>query len=77
VGPYYNISDIVDRVGDGDAFASGLIYRLISAMSLKEALGFALAASCLKHSISEDFSRIHVEEVMKLIAGEATGRVER
>lgn len=77
VGPYYDITDIVDRVGTGDAFAAGLIYGLISNFTHKEALDFAVAAGCLKHSISGDINRVTVDEVNKLISGDATGRVQR
>lgn len=77
VGPHYDITDIVDRVGTGDAFAAGLIYGLISNTSHKEALDFAIAASCLKHSIPGDINRVTVDEVNKLISGDATGRVQR
>jgi 2-dehydro-3-deoxygluconokinase len=77
VGPYYDITDIVDRVGGGDAFAAGLIYGLISNLSHKDALDFAVAASCLKHSIPGDINRATVDEINKLLAGDATGRVQR
>jgi 2-dehydro-3-deoxygluconokinase len=77
VGSYYNITDIVDRVGTGDAFAAGLIYGLIANFSHKEVLDFAIAAGCLKHSIPGDINRVSVEEVNKLISGDATGRVQR
>jgi len=77
VGPYYEITDIVDRVGGGDAFAAGLIYGLVTNSSHQEALDFAVAASCLKHSILGDFNRVSVAEVKKLVAGEASGRVQR
>jgi 2-dehydro-3-deoxygluconokinase len=76
-GPRYAISDIVDRVGGGDSFAAGLIYGLNRAEDDRAALAFATAASCLKHSISGDFNRVSVAEVEKLMAGDATGRVQR
>ena len=77
VGRHYDILDIVDRVGGGDAFAGGLIYGLISGMPAPEALDFAIAASCLKHSIPGDFNRVSIAEVQKLAAGDASGRVSR
>ena len=77
VGAAYDILDIVDRVGSGDSFAAGLIYGRLSGMSSAEALDFAIAASCLKHSIPGDFNRVTVAEVQKLAAGDASGRVSR
>ncbi|WP_172797933.1 PfkB family carbohydrate kinase [Longilinea arvoryzae] len=73
----YDISDIVDRVGGGDAFAGGLIYGLTKNMPDSDALEFAVAASCLKHSIAGDFNRISVTEVERLMKGDASGRVQR
>ena len=73
----YEITDIVDRVGGGDSFASGLIYGLNHYADRQQALEFAVAASCLKHSISGDFNRVTVAEVEKLMAGDASGRVQR
>lgn len=69
--------NIVDRVGGGDAFAGGLIYGLASGQSGQDALEFAVAASCLKHSISGDFNLASVAEVESLVAGDASGRVQR
>ena len=77
VGPKYDITDIVDRVGSGDSFAGGLIYRLVNGFSPKEALDFAVAASCLKHSILGDFNRVSTEDVLRLLAGDGSGRVQR
>lgn len=77
VGRRYEILDIVDRVGGGDAFAGGLIYGLLSGRSAREALEFAIAASCLKHSIPGDFNRVSIAEVEKLAGGDASGRVSR
>lgn len=68
---------IVDRVGGGDSFASGLIYGLLRKTSSKEALEFAVAASCLKQTIPGDFNLASVEEVEKLAGGSGSGRVER
>ena len=73
----YSITDIVDRVGGGDAFGSGLIYGLLTYKTRQEALEFAVAASCLKHSILGDFNRVSVSEVEKLKGGDASGRVQR
>lgn len=73
----YEITDIVDRVGGGDAFASGLIYGLNNYDDKQQVLEFATAASCLKHSIPGDYNSISVEEVEKLMLGDASGRVQR
>ena len=73
----YEIKDIVDRVGGGDSFAAGLIYGLKKLYSAKEALEFAVAASCLKHSIEGDFPLIKASEVLRLIERGGSGRVER
>ena len=56
----YDITPIVDRVGGGDSFGSGLIYALITGKELQEAVDYAAAASCLKHSITGDLSLIHI-----------------
>lgn len=69
--------EIVDRVGGGDSFASGLIYGLLKKENTKDALEFAVAASCLKHSIPGDFNLVSTEEVEKLIKSGGNGRVER
>jgi len=68
---------IVDRVGGGDSFASGLIYGLITNKSAQDALEFAAAASALKHSISGDFNLVSLEEAEALSKGEGSGRVQR
>ena len=73
----YEIRDIVDRVGGGDAFAGGLIYGLSNLQSKQDALEFATAASCLKHSISGDFNRVSIDDVMNLKGGSGSGRVQR
>ncbi|MDX2153143.1 MAG: sugar kinase [Bryobacteraceae bacterium] len=73
----YEITHIVDRVGGGDAFAGGLIYGLLNLASDADALEFAVAASCLKHSIPGDFNRFTVDEVQGLIKGGGSGRVQR
>jgi len=73
----YDITDIVDRVGGGDSFASGFIFGLNAYEDRQESLEFAVAASCLKHSILGDFNRVTVDEVEKLMAGDGSGRVQR
>ena len=73
----YGIKNIVDRVGSGDAFAAGLIYGITQGMSDEKALNFAVAASCLKHSIIGDYNRVTVSEVEHLEKGDASGRVQR
>jgi 2-dehydro-3-deoxygluconokinase len=74
---HYNITHIVDRVGGGDAFAGGLIYGLLELGSSHAALEFAVAASCLKHSIPGDFNRFSKSEVEALLKGGGSGRVQR
>ena len=74
---HYEITHIVDRVGGGDCFAGGLIYGLQAQASRQEALEFAVAASCLKHSIPGDFNRFSVDEVKNLLKGDGSGRVQR
>jgi 2-dehydro-3-deoxygluconokinase len=68
---------IVDRVGGGDSFAAGLIYGLVSGKSPQETVEFAVAASCLKHSISGDYNLVTLNEVETLVGGDASGRVQR
>ena len=68
---------IVDRVGGGDSFGGGLIYSLLSGYDDQKAIDFAVAASCLKHSIEHDFNQVSVSEVSALAAGNASGRVQR
>ena len=77
VSKKYEIRDIVDRVGGGDSFAGGLIYGLNTYEDKQQALEFAVAASCLKHSIIGDFNRVGVSDVEKLMGGDGTGRVQR
>ena len=68
----------MDRVGGGDAFGSGLIYGLLTyGDNLQQALNFAVAASCLKHSIFGDFNHVSIAEVEQLMKGDASGRVSR
>ena len=73
----YDIRDIVDRVGGGDSFVGGLIYGLTHYATHQDALEFATAASCLKHSIIGDFNRVDVLDVEKLMRGDKSGRVQR
>jgi len=68
---------IVDRVGGGDSFGAGLIYANLQGMPAEEGLEFAVAASCLKHTIEGDINYVSVDEVKKLAAGNASGRVQR
>ena len=68
---------IVDRVGGGDSFGGGLIYSLVSGFSAQRAIEFAVAASCLKHSIEGDYNLVSVAEVENLAGGDASGRVQR
>ena len=76
--PEYNITHIVDRVGGGDSFMGGLIYGLLTyGEDLQAALNFAVAASCLKHTVYGDYNRVTVAEVEKLMGGDASGRVSR
>lgn len=76
--PEYQITDIVDRVGGGDSFMGGLIYGLLKyPTDDQNALNFAVAASCLKHTIKGDANLATVDEVEKLMGGDASGRVAR
>lgn len=77
VSKKYEIRNIVDRVGGGDSFAGGLIYGLNHCEDKGQALEFAVAASCLKHSIPGDFNRVTADEVEKLAGGDGSGRVQR
>ena len=77
VGPQYDIVPIVDRVGGGDSFAAGLICAMLGGKSAQEAIDFAVAASCLKHTIVGDFNTVTVDEVEKLVTGGGGGRVQR
>ena len=69
--------EIFDRVGGGDSFAGGLLYGLNHYADRQSALEFAVAASCLKHSILGDFNRVGVSDVTRLMGGDGTGRVQR
>jgi 2-dehydro-3-deoxygluconokinase len=74
----YQITDIVDRVGGGDSFMGALIYGLIHyPEDSQKALDYAVAASCLKHTIKGDANLVTIEEIEKLMRGDASGRVSR
>ena len=74
----YQITHIVDRVGGGDSFMGGLVYGLLTwPNDDQKALNFAVAASCLKHTVYGDYNQVTVEEVEKLMGGDASGRVAR
>ena len=77
VSTHYEVRDIVDRVGTGDAFAAGLLHGLVNGFKDQEALDFAVAASCLKHSIPGDMNFSTVEEVEQLVNGGGSGRIQR
>lgn len=68
---------VVDRVGGGDSFGGGLIYALSQGYSQEDAINFAVAASCLKHTIEHDFNQVTVQEVLALMNGSGSGRVQR
>ncbi len=74
--PTYRVH-IVDRVGGGDSFGGGLIYALLSGYDDQKAINYAVAASCLKHSVEHDFNLMSVSEVESLAGGNASGRVQR
>jgi len=77
VSTHYEVKDIVDRVGTGDAFAAGLIHGMSTGSEAQEALEFAVAASYLKHSIPGDMNFCTVEEVKQLMNGGGSGRIQR
>ena len=68
---------IVDRVGGGDSFGAGLIYSMVSGFDAQRTIEFAVAASCLKHTIEGDYNMVSVAEVQNLAGGDASGRVQR
>lgn len=68
---------IVDRVGGGDSFGGGLIYALLSGFDAQKTIEFAVAASCLKHTIEGDFNQVTADEVLRLAGGDCSGRVQR
>ncbi|MBR7163847.1 MAG: sugar kinase [Clostridia bacterium] len=69
--------NIVDRVGGGDSFGGGLIYAMLEKFSMQDTIEFAVAASCLKHTIEGDFNLVSVKEVKSLAEGDGSGRVQR
>ena len=73
----YDITHIVDRVGGGDSFSAGLIHAELHGLPLRDTAAFAVAASCLKHSIPGDFNLATAQEVRALMAGDAFGRIQR
>lgn len=73
----YEIRDIIDRIGGGDAFGSGLIWGLSNLNTPQAAIDFAAAASALKHTVYGDYNRVSIEDVMTLAGGDASGRVQR
>ena len=73
----YHIDHIVDRVGGGDAFSAGVIYGLLTQQSLQETVEFAAAASCLKHTIQGDFNLVSFDEILTLMGGDGSGRIQR
>jgi 2-dehydro-3-deoxygluconokinase len=77
VSTRYEVTDIVDRVGTGDAFAAGLIHGYSSGWDDKESLNFAVAASCLKHSIPGDINFVSVDEIKQLTSEGGSGRIQR
>jgi len=68
---------IIDRVGGGDSFSGGLIYGMLTGMTPQQSVDFAAAASCLKHSIHGDFNHVSKDEVLALLGGDASGRIQR
>ncbi len=73
----YEIHPIVDRVGGGDSFTGGLIFGLVHGLDRQACVEFAVAASCLKHSIPGDFNHVSLDEIEALLAGDSSGRVQR
>jgi 2-dehydro-3-deoxygluconokinase len=78
MAPIYQITHVIDRIGGGDAFDAGLIYGFLKfGQDVQRILDFAVAASCLKHTIFGDSNIVSVEEVERLASGIASGRVSR
>lgn len=73
----YHIDHIVDRIGGGDAYSAGIVYGILTKQDLQETVDFAAAASCLKHSIHGDFNIVTFDEVITLMKGNASGRIQR
>lgn len=73
----YHIDPVIDRIGGGDAYSAGIIYGLLTGQDLRETVEFAAAASCLKHSIHGDVNLVSFDEVLALMHGDASGRIQR
>jgi len=73
----YHMDFIVDRVGGGDAYSSGIIYGMLTGQDLQESVEFAAAAGCLKHTIQGDFNLASFDEILALMSGDASGRIQR
>ncbi len=73
----YHIDHIVDRIGGGDAYSAGVVYGLLTGQDLQGTVDFAAAASCLKHSVHGDFNLVTFDEVLALMRGDASGRIQR
>ena len=73
----YHLDFIVDRIGGGDAFSAGIVYGLLTGQDLQETTEFAAAASCLKHTIHGDVNLASFDEVLWLLGGDGTGRIQR
>jgi 2-dehydro-3-deoxygluconokinase len=76
-GRKYHMDYIVDRIGGGDAYSSGIIYGLLTGQDLQDTVEFATATSCLKHTIHGDFNLVTFDEVLALMKGDASGRIQR
>jgi 2-dehydro-3-deoxygluconokinase len=76
-GRMYHMDYIVDRIGGGDAYSSGIIYGLLTGQDLQQTVEFATAASCLKHTIHGDFNLVTFDEILALMNGDASGRIQR
>ena len=73
----YNIDYIVDRIGGGDAYSSGIIYGLLTEQDLQETVELAAAAGCLKHTVHGDFNLVSFDEILALMGGDGSGRIQR
>lgn len=73
----YHMDYIVDRSGGGDAYAAGVIYGLLTGQDLEATVEFAAAASCLKHTIHGDFNLVSFDEIVALMRGDGSGRIQR
>jgi 2-dehydro-3-deoxygluconokinase len=73
----YHLDYIVDRIGGGDAYSSGIVYGLLTGQNLQDTVDFAAATSCLKHTIHGDFNLVTFDEVLALMDGDGSGRIQR